>query len=168
MHDSNERLLSYGSIDLLQSGFTKRAWYNLPKDTYKGNGRLRHESLNIHLGPLLNIQMHSYQSDQVGKTKLFGVGGEEHMDVYIFRNNDIIGGKPFEIIKFGENINKKYSKEDSTYLGHNELARKNIFKQFLANEESSITLDRQLITNQLISDFYIATITKQSVNNIIK
>lgn len=57
----NNRALTTVQLSLMQTGFSQRAWTELPKDTYKSNGRVRHESVNIHIGPLCNIQVHSYQ-----------------------------------------------------------------------------------------------------------
>ena len=85
----------------MQSGFSRRSWYNLPKDIYKGNGRVRHERLNIEVGPLMNIQIHSYQAYEISeKERIFNnnVGSIEHFEIYIFRNCNLIGGKPFEKI----------------------------------------------------------------------
>lgn len=148
-----ENILSYGTVDLLQSGFSKRAWFDIAKDTYKGNGRLRHESINLHIGPLCNIQLHSYQSNEIGKTELFGVGGEEHLDVYVFRNSKLIGGKDFEVFHFGEDLNKQHIVDD-VYLGQNELSRYLIFKQLINNEPSQVSIEKQLLTNKLLSSFY--------------
>ena len=39
----NDRLITACNLDLLQNSFSRRAWLKLPLDTYKGNGRLRHE-----------------------------------------------------------------------------------------------------------------------------
>ena len=73
------------------------------KDFYKSNGRIRHERINIEIGHLLNIQVHSYQSkqisDRINDICETETGGLEHFDIDIYRNVDIIGGKPFERIK---------------------------------------------------------------------
>ena len=70
------------------------------RDFYKKNGRIRHERINIQVGPLMNIQIHSYQSKEI-KDRLDNkieeqIGGLEHFDIDIYRNVDIIGGKPYE------------------------------------------------------------------------
>ena len=164
--------ITFGHLDLLQSGFSKRAWFDLPKDTYKGNGRLRHERINIHVGPLLNIQLHSYQSDEINKGHTFGVGGEEHLDIYIFRNNTLIGGNAFEHIDYGSEIEMKHRKTNGIYIGHNELPRNIIFQQFLARAPSNALVKQQLLTNQILSHMYISAIRERSETitkeNIIK
>ena len=63
----NDKIITHCSLNLMQTGFSKRSWTKLPKDTYKANGRVRHERINIHVGPLLNIQIHSYQANQISE-----------------------------------------------------------------------------------------------------
>jgi len=95
------------TINALQNSFSRRAWSVLPEDTYKSNGRLRHESWNIQIAPVLNIQIHSYESYEKnnGLEKhnftIGSVGHENHFDINIFRNASLIGGKPFEQIRLG-------------------------------------------------------------------
>jgi predicted dehydrogenase len=50
-----EQTLTTLSLALTQTGFSRRAWPLLPVDTYKSNGRVRHERLSAHVGPLLNV-----------------------------------------------------------------------------------------------------------------
>lgn len=158
--ESESTHLTHGRLDLLQSGFSRRAWFELAADTYKGNGRIRHERITIHLGPLMAIQLHSYQSDQVGKTHIDGIGGEEHLDVYVFRNDSLIGGRTFERINFGNLLHSKYSSE-ATYIGQNEISRWKIFQQFISNQKSEALIQNQLVTNKLLSSIYTSAITKQ-------
>jgi hypothetical protein len=78
------------SLNLLQSGFTRRAWTTLPADNYKGNGRVRHETLNLQVGPLMNIQVHSYQAYEIKEHDNESIdhhaaGGLEHFDIQILR-----------------------------------------------------------------------------------
>lgn len=160
-HGLEDVHVSHGRLDLLQSGFSRRAWFDLAADTYKGNGRIRHERITLHIGPLMAIQLHSYQSDQVGGSHIDGVGGEEHLDLYIFRNQTLIGGRAFERINFGEILHARHH-SDSTYIGQNEISRWKIFQQFVANEPSEALIQNQLVTNKLLSSMYISAITKQS------
>ena len=152
------RPIAFGHLDLLQSGFSKRAWYALPEDTYKGNGRIRHEYLNMHIGPLLNIQLHSYQSDESDRGIKEGPGGEEHLEVYVFRNNEIIGGKPFEVIDFGKIIREEWL-DDASYIGQNEMARHFVFKKFLRNETSKAEIGNQVLTNAILTSIFMSAIT---------
>lgn len=47
-HDQN--IISTVTLNLHQNGFSRRAWSELPEDTYKSNGRVRHERLDPHGG----------------------------------------------------------------------------------------------------------------------
>ena len=129
---SNNNIITHCTFNLLQSGFSRRAWLELPKDTYKSNGRVRHERINIQIGPLLNVQIHSYQSDQKlkNKNKRYDVGEIDNFDIYIFRNVELIGGKSFEKISINNLI-----KEDD-FLGNNEKAREICFKKFYDTEKN--------------------------------
>lgn len=142
---NNDNLVTNCTLNLMQSGVSRRSWIELPIDTYKSNGRVRHERLNIFVGPLLNIQVHSYQAFEIKERNKHGsgkVGDLEHFDIYIFRNADLIGGKPFEIVKLSDIDNKE---ED--FIGYNEKARERCFIDFLNNvdNDSNILLHQQSI-----------------------
>lgn len=130
-YSKDGKVITTAQISMTQSGFTQRAWTHLPKDTYKGNGRVRHESLSVHVGPLMNIQVHSYQEAQIheGIDKT-GVGGVDHFDIYIFRNSNLLGGKPFEKITYGDDETEEHG-TNARFLGHNEEARKKIIYELL-------------------------------------
>lgn len=123
-----EKVISTITLNLMQNGFSRRSWNAIPEDTYKANGRVRHEYMNIEIGPLMNIQIHSYQSKEIkdkieGKT---GVGEVEHFDIFVYRNVDLIGGVPME--KF--TLNDLY-KGISNMQGYNEEARESCFSEFI-------------------------------------
>lgn len=88
------------SINLMHNGFARRTWVKPGKDLYKGNGRVKHEYHNIQQGPFQNIQIHSYQSNDKHDTNTeedFLLGGNNHFDIYVFRNNKLTGDtKPLE------------------------------------------------------------------------
>lgn len=136
-----DKVVSTVNMSLMQNGFSRRSWSALPEDTYKGNGRVRHEYMNIEIGPLADIQIHSYQSKEI-KDRIendTSVGEVEHFDIYVFRNVDLIGGKPFE--KF--TLQELYS-NDEIMLGYNESAREKCFYEFAAcqiQEESILDHD---------------------------
>lgn len=100
-------VISSCPVNLLQNSFSRRAWRELPEDTYRSNGRLRHEMWNIEIAPVLCVQIHSYQSfeNQNQEEEMFfkqgDVGSEDHFDINIFRNTQLIGGRGFEQIKLG-------------------------------------------------------------------
>ena len=132
-----------GNINLQQNSFSRRAWTHEPADVYKGNGRVRHERVNIQVSNLLNIQVHSYQSHEVGKTDdpipVGEAGHEAHFDVHIYRNSGVVGGKPYQKFSIGKDAWEK-NHRDPTYLGHNEKAREQLFLDFLNGRSSAITL----------------------------
>ena len=147
-------ILTTVQLSLIQSGFSQRAWAELPQDAYKANGRIRHEYVNIHIGPLASIQIHSYQSKQIHDQPLasYDVGENNHFDIYIFRNSNLIGGKAFEKIQFGS---EDFQQHDSkAYLGHNEFARYETLNELLYDKPSLSELKTHLATNKLLSEIY--------------
>lgn len=124
------QLITHVDLNLLHYGFSRRAWIN-SKDYYKENGRIRHERINIQVGTLLNIQIHSYQSKEIKDRKNQKieekVGGLEHFDIDIYRNVGIIGGKKFERIKLGSLYSEEEKKD---ILGYNELSRDDYLTNF--------------------------------------
>ena len=144
---NDDKLVTNCTLNLMQSGFSRRSWADLPEDTYKSNGRVRHERLNIEVGPLLNIQVHSYQAYEVKDRKKYSgdsVGNIEHFDIYIFRNKDLIGGEVFEVKKLSQLENKI---EEGKFIGYNERARERCFLDFINNiqNDSDILLHKQSI-----------------------
>lgn len=87
------------SVNLLHSSFSRRSWAAPNVDLYKGNGRVKHQQFIIQQGPFQCIQIHNYQSkDQhdVDNSDEFEVGGNNHFDIYVFRNVGMYGeGKAF-------------------------------------------------------------------------
>ncbi len=153
----NNHIITHCNLNLLQSGLSKRAWSELPIDTYKANGRIRHERIDIQIGPIMNIQIHSYQSSEINEKNDipdYEIGSLDHFDIYIFRNNNLIGGKAFEKISIKDLI------VNNDFLGNNEKARENCFKEYindikgesdLLKHESSILLLSKLcesVSNQ--------------------
>lgn len=152
---NDNNVVTTASINLQQNSFSRRGWFELPEDTYKGNGRLRHERVNIQVSHLLNIQVHSYQSHEAGKKdiEVEGFGNEDHFDIYVFRNSNMVGGKSFEKVAIGEKM-KAASSGDGTYLGHNEKGREKTLVNFLKGENDSSELEEHELTNKLLSKIY--------------
>lgn len=160
----NDKLITNCSINLMQSGFSRRAWHELPKDFYKGNGRVRHERLNIHVGPILNVQIHSYQAYEIKDREKIadnGVGSIEHFEIFVFRNSQLIGGKTLE--KF--DIASLTEKDKLYFNGYNEKARENCFVNFLLSIDDSSDLLEHRTSIELTEKAYEA-MTKN--NKIIK
>lgn len=155
MQDQN--VITTASIILQQNTFSRRAWFDLPEDTYKGNGRLRHERVNIYVSQFLNIQIHSYQSYEAGHKdkEIEGVGNEDHFDIYIFRNSKVIGGKSFEKIAMGESM-RQQNLNDEHYLGHNEKGREATLVNFLKDSCDNSEFENHELTNKLLSNIYLS------------
>ena len=87
------------SVSLLHSSFSRRSWATPDKDLYKGNGRVKHQQFIIQQGPFQSIHIHNYQSKHqhdVDNSDEFSVGGNNHFDIYVFRNVAMFGeGKSF-------------------------------------------------------------------------
>lgn len=143
------RVVTTGTLHLLQTGFTRRSWGQLPSDTYKGNGRVRHERLNVQVGPLLNLQIHSYQAREIKERDASTqAGAVEHFEVYVFRNTDLIGGQPFERI----DIQSLAHLRGPEALGFNEQAREQSIMSFLTGDTAtSDLLDHDLSIGLLAS-----------------
>jgi hypothetical protein len=125
-------VMTTASVNLQQNSFSRRSWLNPAQDVYKGNGRVRHERLNLQVGNLLNIQAHSYQAYEVGKQDIEteGAGHEDHFEVHIYRNSGVVGGKPLEKFNIGAQARREHGQE-TAFLGHNERAREIHFLDFL-------------------------------------
>lgn len=151
----DQKVVNTTSLDLQQNSFSRRAWAELPEDTYKGNGRVRHERFNIQISHLANIQVHSYQSYEVKKNDVVttGVGAEDHFDIYIFRNSELIGGETLEKIKLGEEL-KEMNAKDGSFIGHNEKAREDCFLDFITSKESKSNFLDHEFTNLVLSEIY--------------
>lgn len=96
-------VIGHITIEDLHNSFSQR-YRPVPnmENLYKGMGRLNHEYHSIQQGPLQNIQMHAYQSKspQTGSDLGdFEVGGNNHRDIYVFRNANILGGERLQ--RFG-------------------------------------------------------------------
>lgn len=137
-HDN--KTITLASVNLVHNGFSKRGWLSANNmDLYKGNGRLRHESHFIEQGPFQAISLISYQSEEINplETKnLYDVGDEYHLDIHVFRNNNLFPKwKTYEIISIkdlSENIMNNRSR------GHQEDARRQAvleFAKFLNGEK---------------------------------
>ncbi|MBB5888265.1 NUDIX hydrolase, partial [Lactovum miscens] len=128
--DKSDKIITTAILDLSQSGFSRRSWFELPKDTYKGNGRVRHESFEITVGPLLNIKILSFQSTEISKNPKFGedAGDLEHFEIQIYNNSDITKNKPYEKLYLSEL--EDTGTHNVQYIGQNEQARMTALDDF--------------------------------------
>ena len=150
-----QNVVMTGSINLQQNSFSKRGWFDLPKDTYKGNGRIRHERVNIQVSHFLNMQVHSYQAcgEDVEKIPSGSVGSEDHFDILIFRNKKMIGGEDFVKISLGKEMREQHQ-NDTYYFGHNEKAREATLLHFIEGKDDESEFEHHKFTNQLLSNIY--------------
>ncbi|MDC0706934.1 Gfo/Idh/MocA family oxidoreductase [Stigmatella sp. ncwal1] len=147
---TGETVQTLVSLQLLQNSFSRRASPAPPADPYKGAGRVRHERMNLQVGPLLNLQVHSYQSYETRDHRVqapYGPGHLDHFDVYVFRNADAVGGTPFEKLEFGKTAQPS---------GHNEQARLALLEAFLQGHPSGSELEDHRRTNLWMSQIYQA------------
>jgi len=92
-------------LSLLHNSLSQRAWVQAHEDLYKGNGRVKHEYHNVQQGPFQSIQIHSYQSKDEHENNTnddYAIGGNNHFDVYVFRNTRMVDGKQFERFSIDE------------------------------------------------------------------
>ena len=153
------------TLNLIHNGFSRRSWMIAnTKDLYKGNGRLRHEYHNIQQGCIQNIQIHSYQSsdkqNRINTDEDFLVGGNNHYDIYLFRNVGITGGKAFEKISAKE-ISKQLINELAQYKAVTEFLEIVIEKKKPLNVKSNI-IDHYLSV-QLMSMIYESEIKHKEI-----
>ena len=134
-------------LNLIHNGVSRRSWIET-KDFYKSNGRIRHERINIEIGHLLNIQVHSYQSKEIcdRTNNEEQVGGLEHFDIYIF-SNPLIDNVPFKEIHLGDMYSEKEKKE---FLGYNELSREKFLDNFLNNKDCKGDIRDQALAIEIL------------------
>jgi len=136
------------SLQLLQNSFSRRHFIGPATDPYKGAGRVRHERVNLQLGPLCNIQVHSYQAHELNDSRSirdYGPGHIDHFDVQVYRNPELIGGPPYALHSFGSSAQG---------LGHNEAARRSLLARFLSGHPSGSSLEQHWPTIALLAAIF--------------
>lgn len=146
-YNKNGFPITTANLNLLHNGVSRRSWIE-SKDFYKSNGRIRHERINIEIGHLLNIQVHSYQSKEIcdRTDNEESVGGLEHFDIYFF-NNPLIDKEPFKEIHLGDMYSEKEKKE---FLGYNELSREIFLTNFLNNKDCKGDIRDQALAIEIL------------------
>ena len=166
------------SINLMHNSTSERNWLEPKKDLYKGNGRIKHQYYYIQQGPFQSIQIHNYQSkskqDQ-NKTSDYEVGGNNHFDVYVFRNPKMFGNKTKNFTKLSLKDLDRPEMFDDSRLYH-ETTKELIIKEFI-NTISGRTDKRQIkskittyqIPVQIMSAVYQSNCRyKQKINPLVK
>ncbi len=135
-YNENGKTITTGNLYISQIGFSRRAWIIPHDDHYKNNGRVRHETVDIEIGPLMDIQVHSYQSKEIKDRTVdeSEVGGLDNFDICIFRNFELIGGVPFEKIT-SETLMRHNG--DEVIRGLNEDSREDFIYNFFSSSPST-------------------------------
>lgn len=146
-YNKNGFTITTASLNLLHDGVSRRSWIQ-SRDYYKQNGRIRHERMNIEVGHLLNIQIHSYQSKEVNErtSDEESVGGLEHFDIYFFKN-PLLNDKPFKEIHLGDLYTEQEKKE---FMGYNELSREIFLTNFLKNKNCKGDIRDQALAIEIL------------------
>jgi predicted dehydrogenase len=84
------RTLTLGSINLVHTGFSQRGTLAPAAALYKGNGRVRQETLILQQGPFQALHFHSLQTlpgSQPPGHSPYETGGDKHVELHVFRND---------------------------------------------------------------------------------
>lgn len=158
------------SINLLHNSFSRRAWLNPNKDLYKGNGRVKNQYHCIQQGPFQCIQIHNYQSKaghRLTSLEDYKVGGNNHFEIYVFRNAAMFGKNevPFQKISLKDLL--KNEKFDNTRL-YQEIAKESVVVEYLDFIRGSIkksslksNIDSHEIPIKILSSMYISHINQK-------
>jgi hypothetical protein len=167
------------SVNLIHNGFARRTWITPGHDLYKGNGRVKHEHFNIQQGPFQNIQIHSYQSNDIHDNMCeldVDLGGNNHFDVFVFQNPIISGSAPSlkvyridDIIALESNIEHPFSLVTET-VKHNVVKE---FVDYLNGNKGKSSLSSQIedhiVTVQIMSGIYHSHILrKENLDCIVR
>lgn len=166
------------SINLLHNSFSRRSWVEPAKDLYKGNGRIKHQYYCIQQGPFQCIQIHNYQSNDkqdISGLKDYELGGNNHFDIYVFRNEKMFGGnqKPLEVISLRDLAASENA--DNSRLYH-ETAKDQVILEFISSmrgeikkEDSTANITSYHVPVQIMSSIYKSHINyKNNQNPLIK
>jgi hypothetical protein len=161
------------SINLLHNSFSRRAWPVANSDLYKGNGRVKHQQFIVQQGPLQCIQVHNYQSDDkhdINNSDDYGVGGNNHFDIYVFRNSRMFGCE-----KAFYKISAKDLEKEHDFRLTNEKAKYRVvleFIQFLLGEIKKESLkssiETQVVPVKIMSGIYQSNVRlSQGLNPLV-
>lgn len=151
-------------LSLLHNSLSRRSWIKPNMDDlYKSNGRIKHEQHTIQQGPFQSIQLHSYQIQtniraEDSQVKDYEIGGRNHLDIFIFRNNKIVGGKAFEKISINQIMPNPYNFELHTQVVKSAILEE--FFDYLNDKINRASLKSDLSTHKnsvsLMSAIYSA------------
>ncbi len=104
---NGQHCITSAELSILHTSFSSRSWTQLPENTYTDNGRVHHHNYLVQFGTLCSISSTQrsvpYELDRLDECS------ETSGDcvVEIFRNIDMIGGKPYEKIVYSKEINQQ-------------------------------------------------------------
>ena len=105
---------------------------------------IKQERINIEVGNLLTIQVHSYQTlDAIEENQ---VGGKNHFDIYFFRN-PITDMKPFKIIHISDLYNQVEMEKEGSY---EDLAKEKFLNDFLYNKNCAGDILNQELSIEIL------------------
>ncbi len=146
-YNKNGSTITTANLNLIHNGVSRREWIET-REFYKNNERIRHERINIEIGHLFNIQVHSYQSKEINErtNDEEKVGGLEHFDIYLF-SNPLIKKEPFKEI----HLKDLYTEEEKKQiLGYNELSREIFLTNFLNNKKCKGDIKEQALAIEIL------------------
>ena len=157
------RVVTSGTIRLVDTTVSRRAWPHTPANVNIGNGRIRHSQLSVSVGPLLTVQLHSYESyerrdraDHPGDPA--EPGNWDHEDVYVFRNHDLIGrnkhigGPAFERLRGRDLADQRgYTNGPDDDRCTLERGQRRMLEEFLAGKPPATPLQQYGRTCRLLS-----------------
>lgn len=135
------------SASLLHGGFSRRSWLIPGEDLYKRNGRVKHEQHRVHVGPFLGLQIHSCQAKDNHRRSGPAdelPGGNNHFELWIFRNTGMIGGEAFEKVDFRELPAAADFRHDALFI---DQVKRGAIEEFLA------AIEKRIPPQDLRSDF---------------
>ena len=167
----DEDIIANLSVNLIHNGFARRTWLEPGEDLYKGNGRVKHEHHNIQQGPFQNIQIHSYQSkDKHGLMENCedDLGGNNHFDVYVFRNPLVTDSEnSLKIYKFSEILSEMEKPAQTMLLM--ESAKYQVVEEFLEyisgyrkKSELSSLIEDHIVPVQIMRGIYRSHIQRNN------
>lgn len=165
------------SINLLHNGFARRTWVRPGADLYKGNGRVKHEHHNVQQGPFQNIQIHSYQAKDVhdhGGPDEDGLGGNNHFEIYVFRN-PFVSGKADSLQVYRLPDIKRGAGEDGGAALVTERVKHEVVREFIEfllghrpKKSLRSALEDHLVPVQLMSGVYRSHVQRgQGANPVV-
>lgn len=147
-------------ISLIHNSVSRRSALAANPDLYKSNGRIKHESHTINVGPFLTVQVHSYQSRSRrldASSDERALGGSDSFEVHLYRNAAWYGpkAKPFEKVLGDDLAERSGMSESATFTGYaKELMMEDFFSSISGERdltEHRSRLDSHLLGGTLLS-----------------